>query len=160
MKERGIIFSGDMPVAVLEDRKTQTRRLTGLQKINEDPDKYDAAAIDQNGFAHFCYDKGPMVTEEYRCPYGQIGDRLWVRETIRECTIGSDSPHVAGYASSMEDKGLGIRDLRFAPVEAQVNRPDGKLAEGEDLYERSVRTIEQTFPSAESAWEQFTNEKP
>jgi hypothetical protein len=72
--------------AVLDGRKTQTRRVTKLDKINEHPDYWknplvqlwDKIAshlniLDQSG-------KAELIT----CPYGKPGDRLWVRETWRE----------------------------------------------------------------------------
>ncbi|MCL6399099.1 hypothetical protein EXT62_19760 [Pectobacterium carotovorum subsp. carotovorum] len=70
MKERGIIFNGEMVRATLDGRKTQTRRI-----VKHQPDEDGLARL--NG--------GPwMDTSErvYRCPFGQVGDRLYVRETF------------------------------------------------------------------------------
>ncbi|MBQ4778118.1 hypothetical protein [Pectobacterium versatile] len=69
MKERGIIFNGEMVRATLSGQKTQTRRVVKSQP-------------DEDGLARLR--GGPwMDTSErvYRCPFGQPGDRLWVRET-------------------------------------------------------------------------------
>ncbi|MEQ9886228.1 hypothetical protein [Pectobacterium zantedeschiae] len=69
MKERGIIFNGEMVRATLDGLKTQTRRVVRHQP-------------DEDGLARLS--GGPwMDTSEkvYRCPYGEVGDRLWVRET-------------------------------------------------------------------------------
>lgn len=68
MKERPIIFSGPMVRAILDGRKTQTRR------VIRNPERLD----------------GLMNAGEAAewCPYGQPGDLLWVRETwaqIWEC---------------------------------------------------------------------------
>ena len=69
MKERPILFSGAMVRAILDGRKTQTRRpvkgwaLDWLQSDNFTP----AYVADPANRA---------------CPYGQAGDRLWVRETF------------------------------------------------------------------------------
>lgn len=67
MKERGIIFSAPMVRALLEGRKSQTRRIVKLPK---------SACIVEEDLAD--------MTEYYvkcgHCPYGQPGDRLWVRE--------------------------------------------------------------------------------
>lgn len=74
MKERGIIFSPPMVQAILAGRKTQTRRLSVLQKFNGQPDRW---RIEGNMFA---FDDGFEYVERPKCPYGQPGDRLWVRE--------------------------------------------------------------------------------
>lgn len=44
---KGILFKPDMIQAVIEDRKTQTRRLAGLKEINKEPDnwEYPIAAV-------------------------------------------------------------------------------------------------------------------
>jgi hypothetical protein len=95
MKERPILFNGQMVRAVLEGRKTQTRRVIKHEgKI---------AVIQQS-----C---GPMVLERYDaatesgftlpCPYGHVGDRLWVREAHRlvncECPETCRQPGMVWY---------------------------------------------------------------
>lgn len=78
MKERPILFSGPMVRAILSGQKTQTRRslklLPGLAW-------YDHLGGEKEGW--FCDPNGPgwWHVEEMACPYGQPGDRLWVRET-------------------------------------------------------------------------------
>lgn len=72
MKERPILFSGPMVKAIREGRKTQTRRVVKPSWI---------AAADAAGESW-----GPEGDQNYWagvCPYGQPGDRLWVRETHR-----------------------------------------------------------------------------
>lgn len=71
MKERPIIFNLKMVSAVLDGRKTQTRR----------PIKADAPIqVTESGRPLF-YDKYGRRTKP-RCPFGQVGDRLWVREAF------------------------------------------------------------------------------
>lgn len=69
MTERPILFSGPMVRAILEGRKTQTRRVVkgiALRWLEDD------------GFTpEFVSDPGNRL-----CPYGKPGDRLWVRETF------------------------------------------------------------------------------
>lgn len=80
VKERGIIFSTDMVKAILDRTKTQTRRV-----IKPQP---------ENGLIHFSLN-GRIYWRDVRlnlneipwgdyklCPYGQVGDRLWVKETF------------------------------------------------------------------------------
>lgn len=82
MKERPILFSGAMVRAIFANEKTQTRRTRGLESINLTPNAYtlrdQGVSLDGRWVAHFkCAD----VICIARCPYGQAGDQLWVRET-------------------------------------------------------------------------------
>lgn len=54
MEERPILFSSEMVKAILEGRKTMTRRVNSI---------------------------GEYYISDKKCPYGSVGDRLWVRET-------------------------------------------------------------------------------
>lgn len=82
VKERGIIFSTDMVKAILEG-KTQTRRTWGLDEINKHPEAWcDPKNIADNWWRfESVYDSGEFLV--VKCPYGQVGDRLWVKETWR-----------------------------------------------------------------------------
>ena len=73
MKGKPILFSPPMVRAILEGRKTQTRRILKPQPGNNNriPGK-DGTVINISD---------PRTTE--LCKYGQPGDRLWVRETFR-----------------------------------------------------------------------------
>ena len=73
MKERPILFSAPMVRAILAGQKTQTRRVVKPQP--------DPGCVGHFGLGN------PFVRTAERnvgCPYGQPGDRLWVRETWRE----------------------------------------------------------------------------
>jgi len=70
MKERPILFSAPMVRAILEGRKTQTRRIIKAKNMvirGDDGIWYDADCI------------RPGIP--LKCPYGQPGDRLWLKET-------------------------------------------------------------------------------
>lgn len=71
MKERPILFSAPMVRAVLDDSKTQTRRVVKLPKYCEWGRDYDGQILEGDN---------DYPVDELRCPYGQPGDRLWVRE--------------------------------------------------------------------------------
>lgn len=103
MKERPILFSGAMVRAILELLKTQTRRATGLDRFNEDPDAWELLTREEYGTDANPYvagvdrkkseisvaafkPKGGSV-EDFQlaaCPYGKPGDQLWVRETFAQ----------------------------------------------------------------------------
>lgn len=72
MKERPTLFNGDVVRAILDGRKTQARRV-----IKGEPNKVLWNPIMLAGYAGWTDDHGNPV----RCPYGNPGDQLWVRET-------------------------------------------------------------------------------
>jgi len=78
-KYTGIIFQGWGVKAVLEGRKTNTRRTQGLDFINQHPNDWQLHDVVEGTFL-FRNPNGGSFTA--RCPYGQVGDRLWVRETF------------------------------------------------------------------------------
>lgn len=75
MKERPILFSAPMVRALLAGTKTQTRRVVKPQPAEGTHGGLDSEARLQVP----TYDDLHLV----RCPYGQPGDRLWVKETWR-----------------------------------------------------------------------------
>lgn len=88
MKERPILFSSQMVRALLAGTKTQTRRPMSLQPSEDTTvhvERFNQTVIDRHGDEQ----PGPEVFGAWwhdgesglRCPYGQPGDRLWVRET-------------------------------------------------------------------------------
>lgn len=94
MKERPILMSGPMVRASLEDRKTNTRRLKGLEEINERPDGWRLSEIHFQSSGHSIYlfrmvgqwKKGSQKLR-VECPY-TLHSRLWVRETFSADPLG------------------------------------------------------------------------
>ena len=81
MKERPIIFSAEMVRAILEGRKTQTRRVVtvpvrGGKRCAPYPPWY----CESDGQLLYQDECGEYHAMADRCPYGRPGDRLWVRE--------------------------------------------------------------------------------
>jgi len=96
-KERPIIFSAPMVCAILEGRKTQTRRI-----IKPQPTHLHSFA----GVSHPCKSdetKTPSCTGEIPSPYGGIGDRLWVREMFKLWDYDIETVCVE-YAAGGEDQ--------------------------------------------------------
>lgn len=104
MKERPILFNGEMVKAILEGRKTQTRRVIKLQplmagdkyiwqeplkkddefKLMGEPIDYDFYGALFTRYAPW----GPKYGFWFKSPYGCPGDRLWVRETWASLMCG------------------------------------------------------------------------
>lgn len=86
MKEHPILFSTPMVQAELENRKTMTRRTRGLEKINENPDKYEYhGLLPDNPLIHVfarLWKGNHVETIHIKSPYGQPEDLLWVRESF------------------------------------------------------------------------------
>lgn len=82
MKETGIIMSDDHPKLIIDLLKTQTRRTYGLEKINKNPDLWSVTPTMNPAVWGFYQGTREHPTDVIRikCPYGQVGDRLWVRE--------------------------------------------------------------------------------
>lgn len=94
MKERPILFNAEMVRAVLDGRKTQTRRVVKFpvkrwqfmeDYHGEDLDGWLADTPDAAEWCGWGWCEGRQVqnTPHLRCPYGARGDKLWVRETWR-----------------------------------------------------------------------------
>ena len=107
MRERPILFSGPMVRAILSDDKTQTRRVLKPRHLS-------GTGWTVPALAH-----APTVTNCIRhlCPYGDVGDRLWVRETWRTATsLDNDSP------KRIEERCLDAGYLQpWAPVQYEAD---------------------------------------
>ena len=110
MKERGMIFNAEMVRAILDGRKTQTRRIMKpqptpctLQKgghwwpSNVFKTMLHIEEEMQNGKGGW----GGLVGDA--CPFGNVGDRIWVRETWARYNIDQDSHDMAYRATTPED---------------------------------------------------------
>ena len=102
MRERPVLMNGEMVRALLEDRKGMTRRVIKPQPGLGSPglltgllmwDGYDMLWRDQ------------YSSQQFKCPYGVPGDRLWVRETHRFTLAGKPKP--PGYVDLVEYKADG-----------------------------------------------------
>jgi len=74
--EKPILFSGEMVRAILEGRKAQTRRSVKC------PAWFEGHLIYyKEGIGTACNISSRDGAQQISCPYGQVGDRLWVKET-------------------------------------------------------------------------------
>ena len=115
IKERPILFSGPMIRAILDGKKTQTRRVVkskaknmqagGQVCVKRNPDgdhwykEYVWSVRDAGGVWND-YTEAQMLA---RCPYGKPGDRLWARETWQH-EDGSCSDHKCGQPTHIYHK--------------------------------------------------------
>lgn len=91
MKERPVIFNGEMVRAILDGRKTQTRRPIKFPLL----DKNMGCELAGNELA------GEVRAGNYsNVPFGQVGDRLWVRETWQGPLV--DEEHLDDYLANVE----------------------------------------------------------
>ena len=115
MKERGMIFNGEMVRAILDGRKTQTRRI-----VNPQPELTTGSGFSWKGCL---YGSGSNDRETNRnfahikCPFGKPGDRIWVRETYQGPLF--DYEHMESY---LEDSS------KFEKPDFCIYRADGKPA--------------------------------
>lgn len=88
MKERGMIFNDEMVRAILDGRKTQTRRIV---KVQPDTPEFGLRRIIESSIANeigmyfWSQEDARGIkarSKQFYCPYGDVGDRIWVRETF------------------------------------------------------------------------------
>lgn len=118
MAERPILFSGAMVRAILAGTKTQTRRALKPQPPettsqvstwhHPDPRPHFYAWTD-NGYGQSEIADGAWCKP---CPYGEPGDRLWVRETWG---YNPDFPGLPGLACYRADAGHEYDGIRWRP---------------------------------------------
>lgn len=89
MKERPILFSAPMVRAILDGRKTQTRRV-----VKPQPELTSHSGFLWKGYySGTGFDMKTIVRNfSHRCPYGVFGDRLWVRECWAPVSTFDPSP--------------------------------------------------------------------
>lgn len=96
MKERPILFSAPMVRAILAGQKTQTRRIFKAKNGGVWPNQNDL----------------PGMRQILRnCPYGQPGDRLWVKET----TLKVEDHGYVGPIYAESDEGRACLSGGLAP---------------------------------------------
>lgn len=145
MRERPILFSGPMVRAILNGTKTQTRRVvkwrhpspglnhsfTGLSVYSYTPTTFTLES------------QGERRSQPTQCPYGQVGDRLWVRETWQH-TDFPEGPYIEG-----------IPVYYRADYLHDPHGPDGELS-SEGKY-RSWKPSIHMPKSAARIWLEITN---
>lgn len=101
MIERGMIFNEEMVRAILDGRKTQTRRIMKVQPKPCNHENWPDYSPDPqwksypSGWCCAVCNNGTTIDHRHHakgitCPYGTVGDRIWVRETFRVHSRATD----------------------------------------------------------------------
>ncbi|MDI3359732.1 hypothetical protein QQF21_17005 [Lelliottia sp. V89_10] len=102
MKERGMIFNGEMVRALLDGRKTQTRR--PVAKVRADNCLTLRKPTKTRSGVHTHVMDAP---KHGLCPFGVVGDRIWVRETFSEKMDWEDGSCCAVNYSATSESPIG-----------------------------------------------------
>lgn len=129
-KERGIAFNGEMVKALLDDRKTQTRRLakwkpreeglnlgfSGLQLGHYFTGRPESGHVLRSRDGHGTWNDR---TYPLHCVYGKPGDRLWVKEALRCDEQGmfyaADGRRIANVPDDFQDVVYEVAAAMFMP---------------------------------------------
>jgi hypothetical protein len=112
MTDRPILFSGPMVYAILEGRKTQTRRVLKPQpRLGQSAHLYSTSQVDWQVRGKY----GTVLSSE-RLPY-TTGDRLWVREAWRtDVTYDWTKPSDLAADSPIIFEADGARNSNWRPA--------------------------------------------
>jgi hypothetical protein len=171
LRERPILFSGPMVRAILEGKKTQTRRVMRPQ-----PDIRNWRWTGERWEKYLGY---PLGHDVPLGPYGAVGDRLWVRETwmaehfpsapgevyyhYRADNTGAGSGwtaakmwkpsiHMPRKASRLT---LEVTDVRVEQLQS-ISEMDAR-AEGMELPADSPRNFRRVFAAL---WDEINGKRP
>ena len=111
MKETGMIFSTDMVKAILDGTKTMTRRV-----IKPQP-RFVGAFIKNGIFTYNSQDENAEPSNFITCPYGQVGDRLWLKhrydlfDVYYKPIVGYEGLYYAGTDGHIYREGHQLKEL-------------------------------------------------
>lgn len=130
MKEHPILFSAPMVHAILEGRKTQTRRI-----VKPQPGQSATKAICVNGWwmwaperRHFDGRMDDLISDK-RCPYGEPGDWLWVRE--KHCFLDVMKSKVSGMSLGPQNDNARVPSTWCLDIEYSDGTEHSATVEGE-----------------------------
>jgi len=114
MKQRPILFSGPMVRAILDDKKTKTRRIAKLPLPWDSNSPMSWKWSDRKQLFEpvgIVWHIKNELKWGVKCPYGVVGDRLWVRETWQSlAAMIQRHPSDDKYVYRATDPDCGIMD--------------------------------------------------
>jgi hypothetical protein len=167
-----VLFQTDMVKAILEDRKTQTRRgfnqpyyltnstqsFKGMGFINGNPNQF-AASIGSENFSTL-----------FKCKYGKPGDLIWVRETWSKIEARIIYQAEGDLSEVLEEHGLD--KMRWKP---SIHMPKSAariwlMVESiscervqdisrEDAIAEGIKKTKSTLPDKKEAWSNYSLEE-
>lgn len=150
MKERGMIFNGGMVRAILDGRKTQTRRPIKWKqtRFTEIGEREDGSKWPWSEDAeHACDFWHP-------CPFGAVGDRIWVRETWADA--GASAPDLKLYRANYPEHVPSIyenvppaKEIRWTPSIHMPRTASRILLEITDVRVERLNAISEEDATAE-----------
>ena len=150
-KERPIIFSGEMVRAIIDGRKTQTRRV-----VRPQPEMIPQGAMLRScGVWEILIGADNLAVTTADCPHGVTGDRRWVRESFQAAPGGGywykaddryDYPCPEGYVSA------------WKPSTHMPRRASRILLEIASVRVERVQEISEEDIDAEGTW--FPGKRP
>ncbi len=117
MSFKPIIFNAEMVRAILDGRKTQTRRVIKPQPKHGEPFQIVGDKT-KDWYNENLHDPTPVFSYRWRCPYGQPGDLLWYKETWRVGAWSEDQHIAVDYKAD----GFSRREWLPVPDEEQFER--------------------------------------
>lgn len=111
-----ILFNTEMVRAILEGRKTQTRRV--LKPQPEPESTFMGWVLPE--YVQVAFGQGVKTESLHKCPYGKIGDVLWVRESFTKSNNGTvvfraDATDETGQRWHSIEKGDPNNEVKWKP---------------------------------------------
>nr|WP_041930735.1 hypothetical protein [Pantoea ananatis] len=131
MRERPILLNAEMVRAVLDGRKTQTRRIIQSPAKNMQVRGHECISYRAPGdkwYQDYVFSMRDRsgTWQDYKheqflakCPFGAVGDRLWVRETFR---VHSRATDVATLVYKASEQQSWTQQVHRVPIE-KCNKP-------------------------------------
>ncbi|CAM6940226.1 hypothetical protein AM423_003045 [Klebsiella pneumoniae] len=146
-----MIFNAEMVRALLDGRKTQTRRIIKDCTVGRDPiSKFIKIGKKFIG----CYPEDVPELIRECCPYGVPGDRIWVRETWAEA--GASAPDLKLYRANYPEHVPSIyenvppaEEIRWTPSIHMPRTASRILLEITDVRVERLRSMSQDDARAE-----------